>query len=211
VLIVLVSIFGAFVTWRAAAASSTAADLDQRARQARILETQIRAENAAILSFEQRLFTNYDDHLARADALSADAARATRVADAAEAERLTAEAQRERAVARSMLVLFSAPPHDPLSWRPEFQRESLAAQLAADGRLTDLRPGELEQAAEAGRNKRFRLVAVDTVLIASIFFLTLALLGASLHRRLAVAGLALGVVALAGFVVVMIISDIPAA
>jgi hypothetical protein len=210
ILIVLVSVFGAYVTWRAAAASGTAADLDQGARQARILEAQVRAENAAIISFEQRVFTTYADHLALADQLDRDAA-GLRTRRPAEAELLTARAQRERALARSMLPLFyAATPHDS-EQHPRFQREAATRFLDADPRLTDLRPGELEEAAAAGRRKRFWLVAVDTVLIASIFFSTLALLGASMRRRLAAAGIVLSIVAAVAFIVVTIVVEVPAA
>lgn len=198
VLIVLVSVFGAYVTWRAAAVSGTASDLDQRARQAHILQAQIRAENAAVLSFERRMFAAYDEHLELARALDRDGARN--------------EAQRERAVARSMLPLFVASglPHD-LEGHPRFDAEAAARTFELDDRLTELRPQELEEAAAAGRTKRFWLVAVDTVLIGSIFFSTLALLGPSVRRRLAAAGLALSIAAVVAFAVVTLAVEVPAA
>jgi hypothetical protein len=198
VLIVLVSIFGAYVTWRAAGASGTASDLDQRARQAHILQAQIRAENASILSFERRMFAKYVDHLRLARGMQRDGA--------------WRAAQEERAVARSMLPFFASAGFSyDSAGRPRFDSRAATRSMERDPRLADLRPEELDGAADGARTKRLWLVAVDTALIGSIFFLTLALLGSNVRRRLAAAGLAIGISAVVAFAVVTISVEVPAA
>jgi hypothetical protein len=195
-LIVALSIAGAGVTWRAASISGTATDLDQRARQAAIQVAQIDAENAAIVAFEERVFASFRDHHALADALERDG-------------RLR-RAQEERAAARAIDLLFfaAAPRNEGLL--PRYQRVQATAFEESDPRLRDLEPSELEDAAAVGREKRFALVAVDTALIAAIFISTLAMLIIAVRRWFALAGLALGMAAVVGLIVVEATIRVPA-
>lgn len=205
-LIVAISIFGAVVTWQAATVSGDSSDLDQRARQSRIQEAQLRAQGAAMGAFERRLFVRYREHVTVAAQLDA----AARRADGAEARRLTMRAQHERGMARSLDVLFyAAAPFDDQN-RADYQEADAQTFFDSDSALDELGPAALEDAAAVGRRKAFWLVAVDTALIAAIFFSTLALLGEALRRGLAVAGLALSVIATAGVLVVILAIHVPA-
>jgi hypothetical protein len=197
VLIVVVSILGAGVTWRAAGVSGTGSDLDQRARQALIQLAQVRAEHDAVIAFEERLFAAYRDHHALADALERDDQ--------------DAGARRERAAARALdLLFFAGGPYDS-EGRLRYQREEARRFFnESDDRLVELQPRQLEAAAAAARRKRLWLVGVDTVLIASIFFSTLALLWANRMRRLGLAGLGLGAAGAVAFVVVELGITVPA-
>jgi hypothetical protein len=195
-LIVALSIAGAGVTWRAAAISGTATDLDQRARQAAIQAAEIQAENAAIVTFEERAFASFRDHHALADTLRRDG-------------RLR-RAQEERAAARAIDLLFVAARPRNAAGLPRYQRAEAQAYEDSDPRLSDLQPSELEAAAAVGREKRFLLVAVDTALIAAIFVSTLAMLIVAVRRWFAFAGLALGIVAAVGLIVVEATIRVPA-
>jgi hypothetical protein len=207
VLIVLVTIFGAYVTWRAAEASGAASDFDQRARQTSILKAQIRGGLRSIVAYERGLFTTYERHLALAEKLELDALDPARKRSRA----LLQRAADERALARSLQLLFLAdqPLTDDL--RPAYDAGgALASLFQHERRLRDLQPRRLAKAAESARSKRFWLVAVDTGLIASLFFLTLALLGARLRPRFALAGVVVILVTIVGFVLVQLLVEVPA-
>jgi hypothetical protein len=219
VLIVLVTVFGAYVTWRAAAASGTASDLDQRGRQELILEQRRQSELRAQVSYEQNLFRAFEGHVALADLLEGDAAQ-VRDRDPALSRSLSAEAERERAMARSLQSWFYGY-HLGRNFHPAYNADrELTSLVKYDQDLDELNPPRLEKAADTAREKRFWLVVVDTAAIAAIFFLTLALLGPRpasrppeeggvVRRRFAVAGAAIFVAAVCSFAVVQSVVEVP--
>jgi hypothetical protein len=214
VLIVAVTIFGAVVTWRAASAAGTAADFDQRARQAHVFGDQLKGEYESQVSYEARLFESFRSHVKTADALERDAEQLGR-RDTSLRAALRREARVHRAVARALELPFAiapvdgAYPGDPYSRALYDARAELRSRLDEDPQLQELKPQALEEAANGARDKRLSLVAVDTVVIASIFFLTLALLAARMRREFALAGVSLATAAVVAFVVVQIVVEVP--
>ena len=195
--IVLLSTLGAFVTWRAATASGAASDFEQRARQARVLDEQIRGQLRGIVAYEEGLFRRYRERLALADEL--------------DRERLVSAADTERAVARSLQMLVTAQQVVTDS-KPRYDGPGSFRFLVKENtELEDLQPDELESAADSARDRRFWLVFVDTGLIAAIFCLTMALLGAALRRGWAIAGGVVAVAAVISLALVQLLVVVPSA
>jgi hypothetical protein len=219
VLIVAVTIFGAYVTWRAADAAGAAADFDQRARQAYVFSDQLSSQHREQVAYERRLFESFRAHVRVADALERDASQIRRRAGS-RANDMLYEARVNRAVARALEVPFAGAspvddpvdgvePGDPFS-RPYYDGNGrLQILIDDDSALQELSPTGLRDAAGEARTKRFALVAVDTAVIASIFFLTLALLAARMRQHFAVGGTLLVAAAAVSFVVVQIVIDVP--
>jgi hypothetical protein len=204
ILIVLVSVFGAYVTWRAAAAAGTASDFDQQSRQASLLSDQFRTEDENVISYEARLYSTYRAHIRTAEALDRAA-----VGDRAAASRLRRESRDHRAVARALQLPLNDLAVDNEGVASYDRRASLRLALEQDPRLEELRPRGLSDAADRARDKRLALVAVDTGVIAAIFFLTLALLAARLRTHFAMAGFGLAGAAVVAIVVVQVVIDVP--
>jgi hypothetical protein len=206
IVIVLISVFGAYVTWRAAVAAGTASDSDQQSRQAGVLSQQYRSEDESAIAYDARLFKSFESHVLQADALERDARRL----GGAVAARLRHAARAERATARAISLPFDYSPVDAKTYRPSYaEAANLAKLVAGDVRLTQLRPQRLKHAADQARDKRLSLVAVDTAVIASIFFLTLSLLAARLRREFGIAGVGLATLAGIAFVVLQIVIAVP--
>jgi len=213
--IVAVSIFGAYVLWQAAEMADRSADFDQRGRQAAIIAGQNRARIRSAISYETRLFAAFTDHVATADALDADAARRPRGGPLAAS--MHRDARIERAIARRLEVPFQALQYVPTTLRggdvrPEYDsRSERRFLLSFDPSLSDLAPKALVRAAGKARNRRFWLTAVDTIVIAGLFFLTIALL--SIRPRLRRALAAVGGLCAVGAIVVLLVvqwaSEVP--
>ena len=207
ILIVLVSVLSAVVTWRAAEASGVASDRDRQARQDLLLQRQLLALHEADVSHEAQLHASYTEHLRRARDLERRAA-LSRPRDPLTQER-SFQAQEERALARALRPLFV---NDPLNGDGKLEyepKEVLLYVKAGDDELMHLHPTRLRRSADEARSKWVRLVAVDTGLIAAIFVLTLSQLlrprtsgGTNLSFRLALAGALLAGFSTALFAVV---------
>lgn len=200
-LIVAVTVFGAYVAWRATIASSEATDLDQRARQERLLGRQIRAEIQRHVAHEQGLFDRFTQHLELAEALEDDAAATARRNPGLAREWLD-QASEQRTLARTLLPMFAVSfPLDPSTLRPSFDREAwIAANEARNGELTDLAPRRLEEQADAARDRRLWLVSIGTGALLATFFLTLTLLQQRPSRLIARSGIAVAVLAFATWI-----------
>jgi hypothetical protein len=210
VLIVMVSIFGAWVTWLASGAAGSASDFDQRARQAALLRDQITNEHRTAVAYEERLFTAFREHVAAANQLEREAE-----ADPSAAPELLEAAKERRAIARSLELPFRAAPvvsdgaFDPKARASYDARAEMAALLRSEPRLSELRPLRLRDAAGDARAKRLALVATDTAVIAAIFFLTLSLLAARYSRQLALVGVLLVGASAVGFVLIQVLVEVP--
>jgi hypothetical protein len=190
-LILLLAVTGAYVTWQAANASGNASGLQQQARQATVLSDYYRDQIRTVVSYEERLAESFRSHVTLADGLDGDARR-IRTADPSRAAELTDRAQEERAVARSFQVLFDRGYPTPGYETDKFLRIA----IAADTQLQDLQPKPLTASADRARERRTWLGAVDIAVIAAIFFLTLAQLVPSMRAWFARVGIAFGAVAL---------------
>ena len=216
VLIVVVTVFGAYITWRAASASGLGSDLDQRARQERILSERQRGATEHLLSLDQERFRTFEAHVDRAESLEHEAA-LVEGRDPEFAHILRLDADRERGIARSLSLMFSGYPID--QGKPHFDRhERLRSSLASDSVLQDLRPDRLEAAADDAREQRFLFVVIDTITAGAIFFLTISLLGARppegpearprVRRHYAYVGAGMFCLAIAAFVVVQLAVEV---
>jgi hypothetical protein len=190
-LILVLAVTGAYVTWQAANASGNASGLRQQARQATVLSDYYRDQIRTAVSYEERLAESFRSHVALANGLDGDARR-IRTADPNKAAELVDRAQEERGVARSLELLFIL--QSPV---PSYEADKvLRIETAADFRLQDLQPKPLTASANRARERRTWLGVVDIALIAAIFFLTLAQLVPSLRAWFARVGIAFGAVAL---------------
>ena len=93
-LIVVVSIIGAVVSWRASEWSERASNQDEQATQDRIVEQQARAANRSVVAQDQRLVVRAEERYRQAELLESDARRSR--GDARLARRLRGEARRRR-------------------------------------------------------------------------------------------------------------------
>jgi hypothetical protein len=161
-LIVVVSISSAVVTWRAAEAAAKAADLDAQTRQASLLRDQRVSLHEADVAHDRRLAVIYTGHITTAEQF--------------DAEEKVAQAQQERAVIRALQPLFilAAPEEgDDGEWVYDGEA-ALASAVKGDTELQGVAPRELEAETSSARAKRLELIAVDTGFIAALFILTLA-------------------------------------
>lgn len=172
ILIVVVSVLSAVVTWRAAEASGVAADRDRQARQDLLLQRQKLDLHEADAAHEAELYASYAEQVRRAEDLEHRAA-VIRLDDPRSARVLDLEAQEQRAVARVLRPLFTGLPVTPEGRLGYSREDTLVFTRAVDEELRELHPGQLRRSADRGRSKWVHLVAVDTGLIAAIFLLTL--------------------------------------
>jgi hypothetical protein len=172
ILIVVVSVFSAVVTWRAAEASGVASDRDRQARQDLLLKRQKLDLHEADAAHDAELYASYAGHVRRAEDLEHRAA-LIRLGDPQGARELDLEAQEQRAVARVLRPLFIGLPVTPKGRLAYSREDTLSFTKAVDPELRELHPGQLRLSAERARTKWVHLVAVDTGLIAAIFLLTL--------------------------------------
>jgi hypothetical protein len=210
VVIVVISIFGAYVTWLASGAAGSASDFDQRARQAALLRDQITDEHRTTVAYEARLFEAFREHVAAARQLEREAK-----ADPSAAAELLMAAKERRAIARSLELPFRTAPVDSdgafdRKARASYDAEvEMAALLRNEPRLSELRPQRLREAGGEARARRLALVASDTAVIGAIFFLTLGLLAARYGRQLARVGIVLVGISCVGFVLIQILLEVP--
>jgi hypothetical protein len=160
-LIVVVSISSAVVTWRAAEAAAKAADLDAQTRQASLLRDQRVSLHEADVAHDRRLAVIYTGHVTTAEQF--------------EAEENVVQAQQERAVVRALQPLFilASPEEREGQWVYDGEA-ALASAVKGDTELQGVAPRELEAETSSARAKRLELIAVDTAFIAALFILTIA-------------------------------------
>ena len=175
VLIVLVSVLGAVVTWQATVQSENASDLDRRARQELLLRQQLTSEVERWRAWEQGLHDRYRERVA----LAAPAA---------------SDATRQRAIARSLQYMFWFGAPLDADGRPKY----ISTYIANEDwqvELAELAPRGLEDSADEARTRRVWLVLVDAGAIFAIFFLSLTLLGWGPRRPFAAVGCAMAAAA----------------
>lgn len=187
-LIVAASLAGAGVAFSVSNASSTAADLDQRARQQALQKQQLLTGRQSQVGEELRLTGAYQELVLTRKLLQEQADR-VRAANPVLANVLDQEAQGLDALARSTGAGFrAASPEVEADGTVRYDRaRALANLLSQDLNYQELHPEQTAREADEAHDRAIRLVGVGIVFALALFFLTLAQL-ARPGRRLPLAG-----------------------
>ncbi|MFL5797710.1 MAG: hypothetical protein ACJ77A_07215 [Actinomycetota bacterium] len=199
-LIVIASLAGAGVAWSASVTSTRASDLDQQAQQQFLERERILTSARADVGEELRRLGTFEQEIQarrffeqQADSLAAS--------DPALSQQLASEAQGQAALARTTGSLFFAnfPQVAPDGTVTYDRKQALNNLLGRYVVYQQLHPEGVQAQAARSHTKTTRTVAVGMVLVAALFFLTLAQVA---RRRSRHAFLVTGTVALvAGLVV----------
>ena len=170
--IVIVSVMGALVAWRASETSDDSGDLVQVSLQDQTLREQAFATNRGNLLHDIRLLGNHEAHVTLARLLSRDA---DRVPDPDVARRLELEAQSERQLARSQERFFKAtiPTEDEgkVSYDFDFALDFLRR---FNSEASGLDPEGALKESNVLSDRAVDLTAITTLFAAALLFLTLA-------------------------------------
>ena len=189
VLIVVVSMLGAVVSWRASVWSGTAAGLDRQATQELLTAEQARTADHAQVAQDLRLFGRYQRERLLARITKRD-------------DTLRDEARDRAAVALALSRMLTASIPVPKDGRVAYDTgDALRFLGTIKPDLARADPRYLSELAGRAHQKTVRLVLIGTMFIATLFFLTLAEISRSTLRRLfGAGGVALGLVATVWFV-----------
>ena len=194
VLIVIASCLGAGVAWGASIASTHSSDLDQSARQQFLLKHQILTSAQASVGEELRRVVTYQEEISAERILEQQAARYRRSSPAVAAI-LDQQAQGQAALARTTGALFfAATPSVSADGSVSYDRKQAVANLLSQYVVYQQLHPALTQVAANHADKKYRhLIAVGVLLVAALFFLTIAEVG---ERRVRHPFAALGALAL---------------
>jgi hypothetical protein len=200
ILIGFASVFSAVLAWQASVASIDASRYQSLAVQQQARREQIERELEGTVEQDQRFVAQYQEHALAARELQsqADSIRAT---DAQTADALDVQAQSESAQARALQPFFLGAtgiyldengnvPYDKAFVLRNLQDSNLE--------LRDLTTSTVSQLAEQADNKSIQLVAVAAVIIAALFFLTVAQVSRTRPRIRQIFFVAGGLMVLAG-------------
>jgi hypothetical protein len=199
-LIVIASLAGAGVAWSASVTSTRASDLDQQAQQQFLERERILTSARADIGEELRRLGTFEQEIQAQRFFEQQAAR-LRTGDPALSRQLSSEAQGQAALARTTGALFFAtfPQVAPDGTVTYDRRQALNNLLGQYVVYQQLHPEDVQAEAARTHTKTTRTVAVGMVLVAALFFLTLAQVA---RRRSRHAFLVMGTVALAAGLVV---------
>jgi hypothetical protein len=197
--IVVCSVMGAVVGDRAATWASRGGDYDQSALQNLAVREQVLAGDRAKVNQDIRVFGTYAEAINLALALESQARR-VRSRDPALARDLTQEAQAQRNLARGFGVTFqSVPPDSAKSGAPTYDPEAALKSLKqGDSELLSTQNTSDKERARLAHNKATDFIAVGTLWVGGLFFLTLAEVtrrSKRLRRIFGLSGFGLGLVA----------------
>ena len=170
------SLFSAVVAWRASLASIDSSRVQSLAVQEQAREQQLERELEGRLALDERLVVTYQEHLLAARELQAQADE-LRVSDPAMADSFDLEAHGRSALARSIRhFIYGA------AWAEDQGDGSVAYDRAAallflrelQIELRELRPEQTSVLAQRADARTISLIAVAAVLVAALFFLTVA-------------------------------------
>ena len=176
VLIGFASVFSAIIAWQASLASIDASRYESLAVQQQARQDQIEREIEGTVEQDQRFVAEYQEHAlaARQIQSQADSVRAT---DSAAADALDVQAQSESAQARALAPFFlgasgiTLDEDGTVPYDKDFVQRNLED---ADPELRDLRTSNVAEQAKSADDKSIQLVGVAAVIIAALFFLTVA-------------------------------------
>jgi Ca2+/H+ antiporter len=194
VLIVVASCLGAGVAWGASTASTHSSDLDQAARQQFLLKQQILTSAQATIGEELRRVVTYQEEIESERILEQQAGRFRRSSPAVAAI-LDQQAQGQAALARTTGALFFATtPTVATDGTVSYDRRQALANLLGQYVVYEqLHPAATQAAANHADKKYRHLIGVGVLLVAALFFLTIAEIGV---RRVRHAFAVLGALAL---------------
>jgi hypothetical protein len=174
-LIVVASLAGAGVAWSASVSSTRASDLDQLAQQQFLEQQQILTSGAADVAEELRRVGTFQQEIV-AQKYFAEQAQALAAQYPGLAAQLASEAQGQAALARNTGSLFFATfPQVAADGTVTYDRQQALNNLL--GRYViyqQLHPDQIAEQAADEHTKSGQIVGVGIVLVAALFFLTLA-------------------------------------
>jgi hypothetical protein len=205
-LIALVSIIAAVVAWRAAEAGHEAAVLDRQAVQYLIQERADAAEISAEIDHDLRLDGSFVAHARAWSILRRRADRLARSGQMVNAQKADLRAQLEGELARSLQPFFFLEKLDTVDpiYDPKFARD---IAFAADDYLRSPRSSATREAAGRAHDRSLSLVLIEALVLASLFFLTLARFT---RRRYSYALALLGSLVVGAGVVLWLLADLGA-
>ena len=203
-LIVVASLAGAGVAWSASVSSTRASDLDQLSQQQFLEQQQILTSGRADIAEELRRVGTYQQQL-QAEQFFDQQSKALAAKYPSLAAQLAAEAQGQASLARNTQALFfAAAPQVSSNGTVSYDRTQALNNLISQYVIyQQLHPEQIQAAAAKEHTKSGRIVGVGIILVAALFFLTLAQVAKSRTRHaFLVAGTAVLIVGLVLWVVV---------
>jgi hypothetical protein len=176
VLIGFASVFSAVIAWQASLSSIDAGRYQSLAVQQQARREQIERELEGTVEQDLRFVAEYQEHALAARELQAQAD-SIRATDATAADALDVEAQSESAQARALAPFFLGAGGIALdeNGTVPYDREFVLRALE-DGNLElrELKTSNVSDLADRADAKAIQLVAVAAVIVAALFFLTVA-------------------------------------
>lgn len=179
------SVFSAVVAWRASLAAIDSSRLQSLAVQEQARRQQLEGQLESIVAQDERFLAVYQEHALAARQLQAQAD-ALRTTDSQAADELDLQAHAQRALARAAQPFFLGAVGVELTEEGAvgYDRDFVLRNLRAGHvELRELRPEETEAEAQRADARTTALLGVAAIVIAALFFLTVAQIS---RRRLRV-------------------------
>jgi hypothetical protein len=211
ILIGFASVFSAVIAWRASIASIDASRYQSLAVQQQARQEQIERELEGTVEQDQRFVTDYQEHSLAARQLQTQAD-SLRTADATAADALDVQAQSEAAQARALQPFFmgaggvTADKNGNVAYDKTFVLTSLEN---GDVELRELKTSNVADLAQRADNKSIDLVGIAAIVVAALFFLTIAQVSrtrARVRQLFFVAGGLMVLAGAAGYVLVELLT-----
>lgn len=188
VLIGLVSVTGAFITWKSSQLGEKATDRDRQAIAETVLQEQSNANIETQLRDEQQAFVQFKENLTNARLLDAQADRLTAVGLTAEAAQARDEAAVQREVANNLASLtldttyvkFDDATGVPTEFRVDQRRGDLRS---LDDQAAKLNPDRTAAQAVDYRRRTQRLEGWTIALVLAVVLLTIATITRNVRAR----------------------------
>jgi hypothetical protein len=179
VLIGLVSVTGAVITWRSSQLGAKAVDRDRQAIAETVLQEQSNANVETQLRDEQQAFAQYKEQLTNASLLESEADQLDRAGVSADAQRARDEAGTQREVANNLASLTFSTAYVRFDDKTGLPKDFLIDQRRADLRRNDtqaarVNPNQTVAQAIDFRRRSQRLEGWTIPLVLSVVLLTFA-------------------------------------
>ncbi len=205
-LIVVASLAGAGVAWSASVSSTRASDLDQVAQQQFLEQQQILTSGRADIAEELRRVGTFQQEL-QSEQFFDQQSKALAQRYPALAAQLASEAQGQASLARNTGALFFAntPQISPDGTVTYDQRRALNNLISQYVIYQQLHPEQIQAESASEHTKSGHIVGVGIILVAALFFLTLAQVARTRSRHaFLVAGTVVLIVGLVLWLVVLL-------
>ena len=177
VLIGFASVFSAVIAWRASVASDRCGRYQSLAVQQQARQEQIERELEATVQQDLRFVTEFQEHCPRRTSSSRPRLTAIRPTDSTAADALDLQAQSELALARALKPFFlgaggvALDENGTVPYDKAFVLRNLSESNAE---LRELRTSNVGALANRANAKSIDLIAVAAIVVAALFFLTVA-------------------------------------